>query len=85
MQCPRCGEKQRCSCCHCSGKNHGKIVNKWDETGEIHICGRCEFSAHADWWLDEEYRQNWKVLAGAKYRPKASILESHIKAIRGRK
>jgi hypothetical protein len=29
----------------------------WIAGGEVEVCPRCGFAAHADWWFDEQFFQ----------------------------
>ncbi len=57
MLCPKCKEPQHCPCKHCKERNKGKVLWKWDDSGEIISCGHCGHAMHADGWLDEEAKQ----------------------------
>lgn len=57
MSCPKCGEAQHCPCVHCAKRSAGKVVWKWDETGEIISCGHCGFTTSADEWMDIDMAQ----------------------------
>lgn len=48
MSCPKCGGAQECPCANCAERNAGKVVWKWDETGEVISCGHCGHTMHAE-------------------------------------
>lgn len=50
--CPNCGGEQLCPCKNCAPGNAGKVMWRWDETGEIISCGHCGHSGHVDQWMD---------------------------------
>jgi Zn ribbon nucleic-acid-binding protein len=57
MVCPKCGYKQYCPCPSCKNKLPlDKKVWIWHDNDLVE-CGNCGFTAHCDWWMDEEYRQ----------------------------
>lgn len=57
MSCPKCNGEQHCPCRNCKERNAGKVVWKWDETGEIISCGHCGYTLHADDWLAIDWEQ----------------------------
>lgn len=50
MHCPNCGQEQFCPCSACRPRHKQKIMWKHDETGILISCGKCGFTATADWW-----------------------------------
>jgi hypothetical protein len=55
--CPGCGAELHCPCKHCRKSNKGKSMWLWLKDGERCMCACCGFTAHADWWQDEEVWQ----------------------------
>jgi len=52
MKCPECKQELYCPCSHCADRNKGKVMWKWDITGEVISCPECGLSMHADNWDD---------------------------------
>lgn len=57
MTCPKCNEAQYCPCENCAKRSAGKVVWKWDDTGEIISCGHCGHTMSADDWMDHDMAQ----------------------------
>ena len=55
--CPYCMTQNACDCEACKPFiKEGEPVNKWDETGEFHICGKCGLSYSPDQSLNAEFK-----------------------------
>ena len=57
MKCPQCGEEQFCPCKSCAiDFSKGKKCWIWVK-GDLIKCAFCGITKHADWWMDESYKQ----------------------------
>lgn len=56
MKCPRCNNEQYCPCSNCKEVSKGKKIWIWEKFDMIK-CAFCGFTAHADWWETEAYKQ----------------------------
>ncbi len=53
--CPHCMTQNACDCENCKPYiKEGEYVNKWDESGNILICGKCGKNYSPDQSLDAE-------------------------------
>ena len=57
MNCPRCWQRWVCGCKNCAPGNKGRMLWKWTPDGECEICPSCGFTAHADFWFEEQFLQ----------------------------
>ena len=57
--CPHCMTQNACDCENCKPYiKEGEYVNKWDESGNILICGKCGKNYSPDQSLDAEFKLN---------------------------
>lgn len=55
--CPKCGIPLTCGCAACAPRNPPETITyKATKDGEGYTCGKCGFTASADWWLDYEMK-----------------------------
>ena len=61
--CPYCFTQNACDCETCKPFiKEGEYVNKWDKTGNYHICGKCGKTYSPDQSLDAEFKLNKKEM-----------------------